>query len=120
MATGKSVARARAEPDTGAVGAPDPMRTGAGSDSEDEQIALLCKALAHPARVQIARFLSTQDACYFGSLAGQLPQSRSTVSQHITLMKQGGLVIGSQSGDRGCYCLDRDALARLKAFVAAL
>jgi ArsR family transcriptional regulator len=86
----------------------------------DAEIAALFKALAHPARIQLARFLSTQETCYFGSLADRLPQSSSTVSQHITQMKDGGLIKAPESGDRGCYCLDREAVARLKAFVASL
>lgn len=102
-----------------------PASTGTGPDAgapqhDDSEIAALFKALAHPARVQLARFLSTQEACFFGSLADRLPQSRSTVSQHITQMKDGGLIKAPESGDRGCYCLDREAVARLKAFVASL
>lgn len=86
----------------------------------DERLASLCKALAHPHRVHILRFLVAQQACFAGEIAEQLPLAASTVSQHLAHLKEAGLVKGEVEGPRRCYCVDPDALALLKQLVAAL
>lgn len=87
---------------------------------EDEQLALLCKALGHPHRVHILRFLLAQDACFAGEIAEQLPVAPSTVSQHLTLLREAGLIRGEVDGPRRCYCVEPHAIAALKALVEAL
>ncbi len=87
---------------------------------EDEQLATLCKAIAHPHRVHILRFLISQDACFGGEIAHQLPVAASTVSQHLKHLREAGLVKGQVDGPRRCYCVDPEALATLKALVEAL
>lgn len=86
----------------------------------DDQLAALCKALAHPHRVHIVRFLLAQRACFAGEIADQLPVAASTVSQHLAQLKESGLVKGEVDGPRRCYCVDPDALALLKRLVEAL
>jgi DNA-binding transcriptional ArsR family regulator len=88
--------------------------------AEDEQLAALCKALAHPHRVHILRFLITQRSCFAGEIAGQLPIAPSTVSQHLTHLKEAGLITGEVDGPRRCYCVDPGALGLLKQLVGAL
>lgn len=87
---------------------------------QDEQLAGLCKALAHPHRVHILRFLLAQQACFAGEIADQLPIAASTVSQHLTQLKDSGLVKGEVDGPRRCYCVDPDALALLKQLLGEL
>lgn len=87
---------------------------------DDERLAALCKALAHPHRVYILRFLIAQQACFAGEIAEQLPIAASTVSQHLGHLKEAGLVKGEVDGPRRCYCVDPDALALLKQLVGAL
>ena len=86
----------------------------------DEELAALTKAVGHPARVQILRLLSRRVACVCGDIVNELPLAQSTVSQHLKVLKEAGLVRGDISGPRVCYCLAPDALRRLKALVASL
>ena len=75
--------------------------------AEDQELALLAKALAHPARVAILRLLAARQACVCGELVLELPLSQSTVSQHLKELKAAGLVQGDIDGPRVCYCLAR-------------
>jgi len=88
--------------------------------STDAQLARYCKALGHPHRVTIVRFLLAQQVCFAGEIADLLPIAASTVSQHLKLLKEAGLVQGEVDGARRCYCVSPDALATLKALVGAL
>jgi ArsR family transcriptional regulator len=88
--------------------------------ADDERLAALCKALAHPHRVHILRFLLAQQACFAGEIAEQLPLAASTVSQHLTHLKEAGLIQGQVDGPRRCYCVDPSALADLRRLVGAL
>lgn len=91
------------------------------TDSGDEErLARLCKALGHPARVQIVRLLMTVDTCVCGDVVDKLPLAQSTVSQHLKVLKDAGLVKGEIDGPRTCYCLDRSALEDLKSLVGEL
>lgn len=86
----------------------------------DEELALLTKAVGHPARVRILRLLSNLDGCVCGAIVDQIGSAQSTVSQHLKVLKDAGLVRGEIDGPRTCYCLDRQALRRLKALVGSL
>lgn len=86
----------------------------------DDELARLAKALAHPARVQIMRILSHRETCMYGDFAEALPLAQSTVSQHLKILKEAGLVRGEVEGPRVCYCIDWRSLRRLKALFAAL
>jgi len=86
----------------------------------DEELAALTKAVGHPARVQILRLLSRRVACVCGDIVNELPLAQSTVSQHLKVLKDAGLIHGEIDGPRVCYCLEPSALRRLKALVASL
>lgn len=86
----------------------------------DEELAGLAKALGHPARVRILRLLARRRECLCGEIVDELPLAQSTVSQHLKILKDSGLVRGSVDGPRVCYCLSEGALRRVKALVAAL
>ena len=88
--------------------------------AEDARLAALCKALAHPHRVHILRFLAAQQTCFAGEIAEQLPVAASTVSQHLKHLRDAGLIQGEVDGPRRCYCVAPDALADLKRLVGAL
>lgn len=90
------------------------------AEEADEELAVLAKALGHPARVKILRILARRSECLCGELVDELPLAQSTVSQHLKILKQAGLVRGSVDGPRVCYCLAESALRRAKALVAAL
>jgi len=85
-----------------------------------EDLAELCRALGHPARVRILEFLKKMDKCICGTIVDSLPLAQSTVSQHLKQLKSAGLVKGEIEGPRTCYCLDRERLDQFKQYVADL
>lgn len=87
---------------------------------DEEDLALLCKALAHPARVQLLRHLASVGTCYFGSLADIVGLAPSTTSQHVKVLKEAGLLLGSAEEQRTCYCVNPERMAVLKRLVGAL
>lgn len=92
----------------------DTQVPGSALQIDTEDFALMCKALGHPARVQLLKYLAEYGACYFGNLTDVLPLAPSTVSQHVTILKQAGLILGSSDEQRVCYCVNPDRLAQLK------
>ncbi|TWU37767.1 putative HTH-type transcriptional regulator YgaV [Novipirellula aureliae] len=90
------------------------------ADPTAEDFAALAWAIAHPARVQIVRLLIGREACVCGEIVDQLPLAQSTVSQHLKILKESGLVEGEVDGPKVCYCINPERLEQLKAFVAKL
>ncbi|MDD5055368.1 MAG: metalloregulator ArsR/SmtB family transcription factor [Candidatus Peribacteraceae bacterium] len=90
------------------------------SASTDTDLALLAKALGHPARVRIIRHLAGRKSCMCGDIVRELPLAQSTVSQHLKVLKNAGIIQGTIAGPRVCYCLDPAVLARLKTQIATL
>jgi ArsR family transcriptional regulator len=86
----------------------------------DEELGLLCKALAHPVRVKIVRLLQRKNACVCGDIVDELPLAQSTVSQHLKVLKEVGLIRGEVDGPRVCYCIEPRALRRLRALIGGL
>jgi DNA-binding transcriptional ArsR family regulator len=95
-----------------------PMNIVTNSDKDD--LAGLCKALGHPARLKIIEYLQTVDRCICGDIVEVLPLAQSTVSQHLKILKQAGLIRGEIEGPRVCYCLDQNRLSTFKGMVAGL
>lgn len=94
--------------------------TPAEAEQHDHELALLAKALGHPARVRILRLLLSRDACYCGQLVDELPLAQATVSQHLKVLKEAGLIVGKIEGLRTCYWADRDRLADLHQLAGGL
>lgn len=91
-----------------------------GDEVADDAIATLAKALAHPIRVQIVRILARSSGCVCGDLVEQLPVAQSTVSQHLKVLKEAGLIQGTIDGPRVCYCIDPEGLRRLRVLISGL
>ncbi|MCA9593299.1 MAG: winged helix-turn-helix transcriptional regulator [Myxococcales bacterium] len=89
-------------------------------EAADDELAALAKAIGHPARVRILRLLGRRDTCVCGDIVLELPLAQSTVSQHLKVLKDAGLVRGEVSGPRVCYCIEPAALRRLRALVGGL
>ncbi len=85
--------------------------------AQHERLAQLCKALGHPARLEIVRILGAAQSCFTGTLSSQLPLAASTVSQHLKILLQAGVIQGRIDGPRRCYCLDPDVLAEWQDLV---
>jgi ArsR family transcriptional regulator len=86
----------------------------------NERLATLAKALGHPARVAIIRLLMRRDACVCGEIVDELPLAQSTVSQHLKVLKDAGLIRGEVDGPRVCYCVEPNAVAELKALIQSI
>lgn len=95
------------------------LRPVEGSEA-DQELAMLAKAIAHPARVRIVRVLVDRTACVCGDLVDELPLAQSTVSQHLKVLKEAGLIRGEVDGPRVCYCIEPRAVRRLRALVAGI
>jgi ArsR family transcriptional regulator len=75
--------------------------------TDQNRLADLARALAHPARIAILEFLAKQDACICGDIVEELPLSQATVSQHLAELKKAGLIKGDIEGPKVCYCINR-------------
>ena len=89
-------------------------------EQQDADLALLAKALGHPARVRILRLLLSRDACYCGQIVDEIPLAQATVSQHLKVLKDAGLVTGEIEGLRTCYCASRERLAEAREHLGSL
>ena len=78
---------------------------------DEDKLAGLFKALGHPARLKILQHLLEEDRCICGRIVEILPLAQSTVSQHLKILKESGLVRGEVEGPKTCYCVDRKKLA---------
>ena len=81
---------------------------------------MLAKAIAHPVRVEILRILVRKNACVCGAIVDELPLAQSTVSQHLKILKDAGLLRGEVDGPQVNYCIEPLMLRRLKDLVGGL
>lgn len=81
---------------------------------------MLAKAIGHPARVRILRMLSQKEARVCSDIVGELPLAQSTVSEHLRILKEAGLIRSREEGARVGYCINNETMRRLKALVAIL
>lgn len=88
--------------------------------SEDEAIAERLKALAHPVRLAIVRALAERSCCCCSDVCRRLPLAQSTVSQHLKVLKDAGLVSFRRDGVRSAYVLNPSAFAAFRADLQAL
>lgn len=95
------------------------LRPVEGADA-DAEVATFAKALGHPARVRIVRLLARKNTCICGEIVDEIDLAQSTVSQHLKVLKDAGIIRGEIEGPRVSYCVDARALRRLKALIAML
>lgn len=84
------------------------------------QLAVLLKALAHPARIAIIEFLLKTEGCICSDIVDVLPLAQPTVSQHLKELKQAGLIQGSVEGTSICYCIHGENWRRFQQELNAL
>ena len=90
------------------------------NDKSAQELAKLAWAVAHPARVRIVRLLINRETCVCGEIVDNLPLAQSTVSQHLKILKESGLIEGEVDGPKVCYCINPQKLRELKSLVATL
>ena len=88
--------------------------------AEDRELAILAKALGHPTRVAILRFLCQCGGCICGDIVVQLPFAQATISQHLKVLKDAGLIQGEIDGPCVCYCPETVPIGRLKSLLDGL
>ena len=87
---------------------------------QSDQIVSIAKALAHPARLRIIEFLLSKPGCIGGDIVDQVGLAQSTVSEHLRILKEAGLVQGEIDYPRVCYSLDPAALDPMRALIEAI
>ena len=81
---------------------------------ELRMVAEYNKALSHPARLAILKYIADTRTCITGDIADELPLSRTTVNQHLKELKDAGLITGTTEGVKTCYCINAEKLNELK------
>lgn len=88
--------------------------------AEENRMAELAKAFAHPARVAILKMLADKKACVCGDLVDELPLSQATVSQHLKELKRIGIIKGDINPPRVCYCINEAVWEEAQAAFAGI
>jgi len=83
-------------------------------DKDLQDTALIFKALGHPARLAILRYLAETKVCISGDISNELPLSRTTISQHLKELKDVGLIKGEIEGVKVNYCLNAEEINQVK------
>jgi len=76
---------------------------------EQNKLATMLKALAHPARIAILQQIINANACICGDLVDELGLAQATISQHLKELKTAGLIQGTIEGVSICYCIEPKA-----------
>ncbi|WP_349263809.1 metalloregulator ArsR/SmtB family transcription factor [Oligoflexus sp.] len=97
-----------------------PRKRPRGKEFSEAELGNLCKALAHPARVRLLLILIEKGECISGDLAEEFLLAQSTVSEHLRILKEAGLVQGTIDGPRRSYCVNSDILDHFKTMVDSL
>jgi DNA-binding transcriptional ArsR family regulator len=87
---------------------------------EQNKLALLAKAIGHPARIAILQNLLVRKTCICGDLVLEIGLSQATVSQHLKELKTAGLIKGTIDGPRMCYCIDLKKFEEAKRLISQL
>jgi ArsR family transcriptional regulator len=86
----------------------------------DEELLVALRAIANPVRYRILQILEERGDCQCGPLGDALPIAPSTLSQHLKVLREAGLVQGTVDGPAVCYCRDEERLAWLKRHIQDL
>lgn len=84
---------------------------------EQNELAILAKAMGHPARIAIIQYLIKVNSCICGEIVNELPLAQPTISQHLKELKNAGLIKGNFEGNAICYCLDENGFSKIKHFL---
>ena len=81
---------------------------------ETEELAKFAKALGHPTRIKILKYLENQSCCFTGDLLEVIPLAQSTISQHLKELKDAGLIQGEVNPPKIKYCINQDNWTKAK------
>jgi DNA-binding transcriptional ArsR family regulator len=80
------------------------------------QMAVLFKALSHPARVAIVDYLLQVDSCICGDIVNELPLAQPTISQHLKALKSANIIQGTIEGTAICYCINPETISAIEHY----
>jgi predicted transcriptional regulator len=80
------------------------------------ELAILFKAIAHPARIAIIEYLLKTDTCICGDIVNELPLAQPTVSQHLKELKNAGIIKGTIEGTAICYCINETIFKKIENY----
>jgi ArsR family transcriptional regulator, arsenate/arsenite/antimonite-responsive transcriptional repressor len=81
--------------------------------AEQNDMALVTKALGHPARIAIIEYLINAETCICGDIVNHLPLAQPTVSQHLKELKNADLIKGNIEGNAICYCINQNKINQI-------
>ena len=81
------------------------------------ELALIAKALGHPARIAIIQHIFKMDTCICGDLVNEIGLAQPTISQHLKELKKVGIIKGTIEGTSVCYCIDIDKWYSIKSLL---
>jgi len=84
---------------------------------EQNELATLLKAIAHPARIAILQQIISANACICGDLVEELGLAQATISQHLKELKNAGIIQGTIEGVKVCYCIEPKTWSRLESLL---
>jgi predicted transcriptional regulator len=84
---------------------------------EQNELATLLKAIAHPARIAILQQIISANACICGDLVEELGLAQATISQHLKELKNAAIIQGTIEGVKVCYCIEPKTWALLKSLL---
>jgi ArsR family transcriptional regulator len=96
------------------------MKTVTMPSALDEELVSMLRAVANPIRYRILQILAERGECQCGPLGDQLPIAPSTLSQHLKVLREAGLIKGTIEGPAVCYCRDEEQIAWLKEHLQGL
>jgi DNA-binding transcriptional ArsR family regulator len=83
--------------------------------NEINEIATIAKVFSHPARVAILQYISTQEACICNDIVDEIGLAQATISQHLKVINDAGLLKGTFEGKSLCYYLNVDRFQELQS-----
>ena len=81
---------------------------------DEERLAQMFKALGNPVRYEIMQILAEKKVCITGEIVEFTTLAQSTVSQHLKVLREAGLIVGEVEGPATCYCLNDQGILWLK------
>lgn len=88
--------------------------------AENQRVANYCKVFSHPARIAIINLLAEKKEIRTGNISKYLPISRTTVTQHLKVLKSAGIIKGEIDGLKIHYCLNVSKLVEIQSVISTL
>jgi len=83
---------------------------------QQNELAAIARAMAHPARIAIIQHLLKVNACIGGDIVKELPLAQPTISRHLKELKEAGIIQGTIEGTSINYCINATRWREIQAF----